>query len=217
MHMTVRYGISLIPEPVFTSRVYRLRQLVCGQYGAWAAEMEMLHMPLIPYFDSSEEGISNISIGLERISAESQKNSLRFPLVSRGVGHMLENCADIFLEFTVAEDPIDRGQRHLQKLWWKILELVESTSGTVIPDINILKSDYKPYIYLMKHANLSDSVFLSAVTFAENVIRDLNIPNSTKAWQLQLIRFESNSDIESWNKGGWASDLRWRVLESYSL
>ena len=60
--MTVRYGISLIPEPVFASRVYRLRQLVCGQYGAWAAEMEMLHMPLIPFFDSSEDAVLNLSL-----------------------------------------------------------------------------------------------------------------------------------------------------------
>ena len=215
--MTVRYGISLIPEPVFASRVYRLRQLVCGQYGAWAAEMEMLHMPLIPFFDSSDEAVSNISMGLERISSESRKNALRFPLVSRGVGQILDNCDDIFLEFSVAQDPIDRGQRYLNKLWWQILELVESTSGTVIPDINILKSDYKPCIYLMKHANLTNSVFLSAVTFAENVMKDLAIPNATKAWQLQLIRFESNSDLESWSKGGWVSDLSWRVLESYSL
>ena len=215
--MTVRYGISLIPEPVFTSRVYRLRQLLCGQYGSWAAEMEMLHMPLIPYFDSSEEAVSNISIGLEQISAASRKNSLRFPLVCRGVGHISDNCDDIFLEFTVAEDPIDRNQRYLNQIWWKILELVESTSGISVPNINSLKSDYKPCIYLMKHANLEGSVFSSAITFAENVMKDLAIPHSTRAWQLQLVRFESNSDIESWSKGGWISDLSWRVLDSYSL
>ncbi len=28
--MSVRYGIALIPEPGFTARVYRARQLICG-------------------------------------------------------------------------------------------------------------------------------------------------------------------------------------------
>ena len=48
--MSTRYSISLLPDPDFTARAYRARQLICGQYACWAAEMQMLHMPLSDYF-----------------------------------------------------------------------------------------------------------------------------------------------------------------------
>ena len=37
--MSIRYGIELVFDPAFTARVYRTRQLVCGQYGCWAADV----------------------------------------------------------------------------------------------------------------------------------------------------------------------------------
>lgn len=48
--MSTRYSVSLLPDPDFTARAYRARQLICGQYACWAAEMQMLHMPLSDYF-----------------------------------------------------------------------------------------------------------------------------------------------------------------------
>ena len=42
--MSIRYGIDLVLEPSFTAKVYKTRQIVCGQYSAWAAEMQMLRM-----------------------------------------------------------------------------------------------------------------------------------------------------------------------------
>ena len=105
----------------------------------------------------------------------------------------------------------------MNDLWYKVLELVESTNGTAIPDVNNLKLQYRPRINLMQLALLSDSVFQSAVIFSEAVVQDLEIPNSTRVWQLQFIQYESTADVESWNEGAWASDLSWKVLESYSL
>jgi len=42
--MSIRYGIGLALEPAFTSRAYRARQLICGQYASWAAEMNMVYL-----------------------------------------------------------------------------------------------------------------------------------------------------------------------------
>jgi hypothetical protein len=138
-------------------------------------------------------------------------------MVSRGVRYYERNNNDVFLEFTVADDPINSRQKHLNELWYKVLELVESTNGAVIPDVNNLKLKYRPHINLMQLALLTDSVFHSAVTFAESIVQDLGIPNSTRVWQLQFIRYESTADVESWDRGAWASDLSWKVLESYGL
>ena len=48
--MSIRYGVSLLTDPDFTARAYRARQLICVQYACWAAEMQMLHMPMSDYF-----------------------------------------------------------------------------------------------------------------------------------------------------------------------
>ena len=43
--MSIRYGVSLLTDPDFTARLYRARQLICGQFACWAAEMHMVHLP----------------------------------------------------------------------------------------------------------------------------------------------------------------------------
>ena len=48
--MSIRYGVSLLTDPDFTARSYRARQLICGQYACWAAEMHMVHLPMSDYF-----------------------------------------------------------------------------------------------------------------------------------------------------------------------
>ena len=69
----------------------------------------------------------------------------------------------------------------------------------------------------MQHAELPPTVFDSAVVFAGAVVRDLEIPNETPAWQLVLLRFESDAAGEDWSHGGWAADLRWNLLASYPI
>jgi hypothetical protein len=49
------------------------------------------------------------------------------------------------------------------------------------------------------------------------VIQDLEIPEETRAWQLVLLRFESDAAGEDWSQGGWAADLRWNLLASYPI
>ncbi len=77
--------------------------------------------------------------------------------------------------------------------------------------------NYHPRISLMQHAELPPTVFESAVVFAGAVINDLDIPNETRAWQLVLLRFESDAAGEDWSHGGWAADLRWNLLASFPI
>ena len=56
--MSVRYGIDLVLQPSFTAKVYQTRQIVCGQYSSWAAEMQMLRMALTPYFPCPDDRLS---------------------------------------------------------------------------------------------------------------------------------------------------------------
>ena len=44
--MSIRYGIDLVLQPSFTAKLYQTRQILCGQYCVWAAEMQMLRMAL---------------------------------------------------------------------------------------------------------------------------------------------------------------------------
>ena len=53
--MSIRYGIDLVLQPSFTAKLYKTRQIVCGQYSAWAAEMQMLRMALTPYFPCPDD------------------------------------------------------------------------------------------------------------------------------------------------------------------
>ena len=214
--MSLRYGISLIPDPSFTARVYRARQLICGQFGAWAAEMHMLHLSLADYFQCSDESLPPISAGLAAIAGHSRREALRFPMMNRGISTFPDAIGHIHLDFTVADNPLDRRQRQLDSVRQQITALLQRTPG-VVPNPNQLSPDYRPHIPLMQYAPLPPSVFNSAVEFATAVARDLEIPNSTRAGQLVLVRFESDAAVGDWNDGSWAADLRWQWLDAYPL
>ena len=133
--MSVRYGIALIPEPGFTARVYRARQLICGQYACWAAEMHMLRLPLIEYFQCPEDAVETISAGLGRVAREAQQKYLGvplahgIPLVHRGASTYPGCPGDIFLDFTVPEERGDRTLPALNSFRADVLELLASRLG----------------------------------------------------------------------------------------
>ena len=70
--MSVRYGISLILEPSVTAGLHRARQVVCSQYGCWAAEMHSVHLPLTGYFPCPEQEIPSLAAALEKVVEEFQ-------------------------------------------------------------------------------------------------------------------------------------------------
>ena len=214
--MSVRYGIALIPEPGFTARVYRARQLICGQYACWAAEMHMLRLPLIEYFQCPEDAVESISAGLKSIAQEVQRKYQVMPLTHHGASTSPERPGDIFLGFTLPEEGGDRNLPWLYSLRVDVLGQLGQVHG--INTGNVPSShEYRPHISLMQHSELPPTVFESAVVFADAVVRDLEIPNETRAWQLVLLRFESDAAGEDWNQGGWAADLRWNLLASYPI
>ena len=122
------------------------------------------------------------------------------------------------MDFTVP-DPEDCRQRRfltLNALRTDVLELLGQVYG--VNTGNVPSSDeYRPHISLMQHGELPPTVFESALAFADAVVRDLEIPTETRAWQLVLLRFESDAAGEDWSQGGWAADLRWNLLASYPI
>ena len=70
--MSIRYGIDLVLQPSFTAKVYKTRQIVCGQYSAWAAEMQMLRMALTPYFPCPNDRLPVLTAQVESIASESR-------------------------------------------------------------------------------------------------------------------------------------------------
>lgn len=214
--MSIRYSVALIPDPSFTARVYRARQIICGQYASWAAEMHMLHMAVADFFQCSDGAIETLSTGLAVLAEQSRRRELRFPLVNRGVDIFPGVVGDIFLDFTVPQNPREKGVRELDILHQNVIGLLEQ-SEEAVPDLRSVRENYRPHIALMQHARLSPKVFESAVEFAHGVVRELQVPNSARAWRLALLRFESDAAGQDWDNGRWASDLRWQALDCYPL
>lgn len=208
--LSVRYGIALIPEPAFTARVYRARQLICGQYAAWAAEMHMLHLPLAGYFQCTEDAVTSVSAGLERVARQVAAGE-GVPLAHRGIATHPDVTGHIFLDFacTGATEGLDR-------LHHNVTGLLQQTRG-VTADPRFTGENFRPHISLMQYASLSQSVFASAVEFARQVVRDLEVPDVTRAWQLVLVRFQSEAAGDDWDQGRWAADLSWESLASFPL
>ena len=231
--MSIKYGISVIPQPRFTARVYRARQLICGQYASWAAEMHMVHLPLIEYFSCPDDLVQALETGLEGV-ARAARDSFREPapkdgiaLAHRGVAAAPGDSGNIFLDF-VAEEASRRSDgdtvRTINQLRDAVVEALAPVYGSAShPDMERMQIDRRNHplrIALMLHANLPSPVFASALAFAQSVVADLEVPEASTAWQLVLIRFESDAagaDWGDWNRGLWAADLRWQVINSYPL
>jgi 2'-5' RNA ligase len=214
--MSTRYGVALIPEPSFTARAYRARQIICGQYASWAAEMHMLHMPLTGFFQCPDSGVEPISEGLARIAEEIHHRVSRFPLLHRGVSTFPDVVGNLHLDFTVSANPVVRHQQELDVLHHDVIDLLEHTEGVVL-DRGSTDENFHPHINLMEYANLPPAVFNTAIEFAKGVLRDLQIPHETRAWQLVLLRFQSEAAGNNWANGGWAADLHWQLLATHPL
>ena len=209
--MSIRYGVALVPEPTFTARVYRCRQLICGQYASWAAEMHLLHLTLADFFGCTDAAVETIERGLAELAEELRQGEPQFALPQRGVGTFPGVAGNIFVDFST-----DTGSDAVYALHEAVTGLLQRTDG-VTPDLRFAGENYWPHITLMQQATLPTSVFDSAVEFAGAVVQDLQVPERTRAWQLILVRFESNAAGDDWDNGRWAADLSWRIVGSYPL
>ncbi len=215
--MSIRYGVSLLTDPDFTARAYRARQLICGQYACWAAEMHMLHMPMSDYFplDTDEAGAVEAQLAgeLERLAERYRRVSPRFPLFNRGITttRQTESDGNIWLDFS--PEVVNESLYRLQSMVADLLERNPSVGG----GRQAFRPDFPPQIPLMSHADLPDSVFDGALDFARSVTDELKVSQITRAWRLALTRFESNAAGDDWSNGRWAADLQWRAIGSFSL
>ena len=206
--MSVRFGVLLIPSPSFTGRVYRARQLICGQYGAWAAEMHMLHLTVAAFFECSEDALAEVDSGLTAIADLSRQRDSQFPLNNQGVAG---GDGGIFLDLSGPQKP-----EALHQLHGEVVGLLRNTSGATL-EMEHVEGDYRPHVPLMQYATLPTDVMSDALEFARGVIGDLAVPESTTAWRLLLVRFQSQAAGEDWSGGRWAADLSWDIVSSYRL
>ncbi len=229
--MSIRYGISLLADPDFTARVYRARQLICGQYACWAAEMHMVHLPLSDYFalddaansgngESSGNGSAaaasetGLAAELEQLATRYRRVAPRFPLFNRGIAAARPDAAgggSIRLDFS--PEVVNESLYRLQSLVADLLERSPAASGPRC----VFGPDFPPQIPLLSHASLPDSVFDGALEFAHAVVDDLKVSQITRAWRITLIRFESAAAGADWSAGRWAADLSWQALASCRL
>ena len=209
--MSVRYGIALIPEPAFTARAYRARQLICGQYATWAAEMHMLHLTVADFFECPEENVTDLELQLSRLAEQTRGTVPQFEISNSGVGTFPNISGNIFLNFATTEKSQPLYTLHNDVV--NVLEAIPDIKG----DKRFSGNAYWPHITLMQRGDLPAPVFEAAVQFSGAVVKDLQIPATSNAWQLTLSRFESDMAGADWDDGGWAADLRWTVLNSYPL
>ena len=215
--MSIRYGVSLLTDPDFTARAYRARQLICGQYACWAAEMHMVHLPMSDYFpfDGADEPDAEIALAadLEQLADRYRRVSPRFPIFNRGITTTRPTDSDgnIWLDFS--PEVVNESLFRLQAM---VADLLERSAGVGGPR-RVFGPDFPPQMPLLSHANLPDSVFDSALEFARAVTDELKVSQITRAWRLALTRFTSDAAGDDWSGGRWAPDLQWGVVGSFGL
>ena len=206
--MPIRYGIGLALEPGFTSRAYRARQLICGQYASWAAEMNMVYLTVAKFFQCADSALPPLEAGLSELASLSERAAPQFTLSHNGVATWPDAPGHVFLDFAA---PVVAPE--LTNLRASVTNLLAKTDGVNADSAG----EFRPHLPLLQFARLPDQVFADAVEFARAVAADLQIPTSTQAWRLLLLRFESDAAGDDWSGGRWAADLRWELLASYPL
>jgi len=216
--VSTRLGIELVMEPAFTARAYRARQIVCGQYASWAAEMHMLRLSVVSYFQCSDTVVDLLAHGTGRLADESRRRSPRFSINCRGVANGRNGSGsggdtgkrgDVYLDFKQT-DP----DHPLTVLHRDAMTMVQELPGAVPPPEN---GGFHPKINLMEYAGLPSAVMADASDFAKGVAIDMGVPAVARAWRLVLLRYHSEAAGDDWSHGGWAPDLRWEHLSSYVL
>ena len=213
--MSVRYGIVLTPDPTFTARAYQARQIICGQYGMWAAEMLPIYIYLTGFFPCHEGEVSDI---LNRLGNITRQDRGSRELHHRGVNTFPDLDTTIFLDFSPTMN--DGRGRWLGELHNRVIDLLKNTlkdTGGAEPDAGSTKEDYHPHLPLMRNAKLKPAVFQSAVEFAREVVGQIGLPSEANGRSIEMMRFESDMAGDTWEPDQWEKDIRWSVLDSFPL
>jgi hypothetical protein len=172
--------------------------------------MNPVHLMVADFFQCADSAVDAVAAGLGRVAQESRQIAPSFGLCHGGV-YALPSVGTIYLNFNPPERP-----EALHALHRDVVTFLQQVPSAV-PDLRSAAENYRPHLPLMQYANLPPPVFADTVEFARAVVEDLHLPQTTRAWKLLLLRFESNAAGDSWDGGRWATDLRWNALASYSL
>ena len=208
--MSIRYGISLTLDPGFTAGLHRARQVICSQYGCWAAEMHSVHVPMTGYFPCSEVAVSTLDTGLEAVAVEFRKEHSGALVTRQGIVAEAGEQGSIYLEFSGGEEasPEAHAVRRLR-------DQAEATLAGLNPAPDAGSQPLR--FALLQYAGLPPQVFQGAVRFAEGVVNGLELADHIGLAELVLLRYESDAATEDWRDGGWAVDLRWQMINCYPL
>ena len=195
--MSIRYGIDLVLQPSFTAKVYQTRQIVCGQYSSWAAEMQMLRMSLTSYFPCPEERLESLASQVEGIAKETRSQQ-PYLLSRTGI------VADQAVNGVVMEFEAPGLLFYLQR---KVLDAAQIHRSEL----------FTPRIALLEYGVFPEAILPDAVVFANGVAAGLETPRSASPWRLLLTRYSSDAAGDDWSSGRWAADLSWQQLYSHTL
>ena len=208
--MSVRYGISVTLDPAFTAGLHRARQVICSQFGCWAAEMHSVHLPLTDYFFCPEVEVPSLDARMEGVAEEFRNRHSGARVTRQVILAQDENEGSIYVEFS-GEDGASTGDRAVRQL----RNQLESGLAGLNPPPRL---DNRPLRFaLLQYAGLPLRVFESSARFAGGVVNGLELPLSVGLSELAIFRYESDAAGENWDGGGWAVDLRWQIIDSFPL
>ena len=200
--MSVRYGIDLVLQPSYTAKLYQTRQIICGQYSSWAAEMQMLRMALTPFFPCADDRLAILASQIEVIARET---STEKPYMLSRTSIVAENSMNgVVIEFR-APPPLFELQR-------KALEAAQGNS----PGLYATEA-FRPRIALLEYGTFPAAILPDAADFAAGVASGLDMTEMALPWRLLLTRYNSPTAGDDWSGGRWAADLSWQQLYSYPL
>jgi hypothetical protein len=179
--------------------------------------MFMVHLTVADFFQCPDAVVDTLGVGLAKVAQQSRQHAPQFTFSHRGVTTSSIDLGSIFLDFTNPVGASHASPLHL--LHHSVIALLEQLQQAfgVVPNLRYARGKYGPHLMLMQLAKLPPQVFEDALYFARTVVADLQLPDTTRAWKLLLVRFESNAAGDNWDDGRWATDLRWNLLASYPL
>ena len=200
--MSIRYGIDLVLQPSFTAKVYQTRQIVCGQYSAWAAEMQMLRMRLTPFFPCPDDRVPVLASQVETIANETTGQET-YALRRTGFT-AVPGTSSVVLEF--------EAPSALFELQHKAMEAAQSHSaGMYSPN------PFRPAIAVLEYGAFPGAILEDAAKFADGVASGLDMTETALPWRLLLTRYSSEAAGDDWGNGRWGTDLSWQQLASHPL
>ena len=200
--MSTRYGIDLALEPPFTAKAYQARQIVCGQYSSWAAEMQMLRLALTPYFPCAEE---RLPILAAQVAGMARESGGRESSVLQRAGVVADAAVNgVLLEFDAPAPLLElrgKAQAAAQSHW----------------EGRYPAEPFRPRIALLEYGAFPGELLADAADFAAGVVSALPVPATARPWRLLLTRYDSAAAGDDWSGGRWAADLSWRLLAAHRV